>query len=287
VTLRKAVKRESKLRLGLWGVSGSGKTFMALLIAEELAKREKGRVALYDTEGGSAQKLANRFDFDFDELTDTTPEGYSAKLQEAYDHGYPVVVLDSLTHGWITTLGLVDQYTQQSSSGSSYTSGWKEMTPRHRAFLQAIVRSPIHVICTVRAKDQFVLDEKNRPQKVGLGYDHRSDVIYEFDLFAQMHERQMIVTKSRIDDLAEGTVIEHPGVEQVDTIMAWLDGAQLEEAPKERVAELVKLLKAEGKSDEEIEAGMRKIRFRNLGVLAPEAVEKNIEAATERTKGTS
>ena len=59
-TFTKATKRQSKLRLALIGPSGSGKTYSALAIARGLG----GKVALIDTEHGSASKYAGLFDFD-------------------------------------------------------------------------------------------------------------------------------------------------------------------------------------------------------------------------------
>ena len=57
---KRATKKNSKLRLGLIGPAGSGKTYTALTVAKHLG----GRVALVDSENGSASKYANLFDFD-------------------------------------------------------------------------------------------------------------------------------------------------------------------------------------------------------------------------------
>lgn len=51
VQFRKAQKRMARLRLGITGPAGSGKTYSALLIAFGLG----GRVALIDTERGSGE----------------------------------------------------------------------------------------------------------------------------------------------------------------------------------------------------------------------------------------
>lgn len=56
-----AVKTESKLRLAIAGPSGSGKTYTALAIGTALAAG--GKVALLDTEHGSASKYADLFKF--------------------------------------------------------------------------------------------------------------------------------------------------------------------------------------------------------------------------------
>ncbi len=51
--LRKVQKSKSKLRIGLAGTSGSGKTYSALLLAKGLVG-DWNKVAVIDTENGSA-----------------------------------------------------------------------------------------------------------------------------------------------------------------------------------------------------------------------------------------
>ena len=74
---RKAVKYDAKLRLAICGPSGSGKTYTLLQLATELG----GRVALIDTERGSASKYADIFQFDVLELESYDP----ARLIEIID----------------------------------------------------------------------------------------------------------------------------------------------------------------------------------------------------------
>src|SRR3954471_1036757 len=59
--IHRATKRRAKLRLGMSGPAGSGKTYSALLIASGLG----GRVGMIDTEHGSGDLYA-----------DLLPEGY-------------------------------------------------------------------------------------------------------------------------------------------------------------------------------------------------------------------
>lgn len=53
-TFRKAERKKAKLRLGIVGPAGSGKTYSSLLIAAGLG----GRIALIDTENGSGDLYA-------------------------------------------------------------------------------------------------------------------------------------------------------------------------------------------------------------------------------------
>jgi len=57
---KKAVRSQAKLKLALTGPSGSGKTYSAL----QLAKGLGGKVAVLDTENGSASLYSDSFEFD-------------------------------------------------------------------------------------------------------------------------------------------------------------------------------------------------------------------------------
>ena len=82
MAFKKATKKNAKLRLALFGVSGSGKSFSALRIATGLAGKN-GKIAFIDTERGSASKYADRFDFDVCELC-MNYYGYIAPFDEEY-----------------------------------------------------------------------------------------------------------------------------------------------------------------------------------------------------------
>ena len=68
-------------------------------------------------------------------------------------------------------------------AGGTYQS-WGKVTPRHNKFINAIADSPIHVIATMRGKDQYEMtkDEKGKAsvQKLGVGAKQRDGFEYEF-----------------------------------------------------------------------------------------------------------
>jgi len=68
--------------------------------------------------------------------------------------------------------------------GNSFTN-WSKLTPRHNKFVGAIVNASQHVICTIRTKQDYVLNQKNGkyvPEKVGLKGVTRDGMDYEFTL---------------------------------------------------------------------------------------------------------
>jgi hypothetical protein len=226
-----AVKHESKLRLGISGPSGSGKTYTALAIATALGQR----VAVVDTESGSASKYADVFGFDVAEMhAPFHPKKYAAAIQAAADAGYDVIILDSLSHAWAGSGGLldiVDEAAKRSKSGNTYMA-WKEGTPVQNMLIEAIVTAPIHVIGTMRSKTEYALitDErgKSAPKKIGMAPIQRDGFEYEFDVMLDMDaDNTAVVSKSRCSALA-GTVIGKPGANVAATLREWLSGAPVE-----------------------------------------------------------
>lgn len=240
---KKAVKSESKLRLAITGPSGSGKTYTSLMLAAALA--DGGDVAVIDTENGSASKYADIFSFDVAEMhAPFKPEKYVAAITEAANAGYKVIVLDSLTHAWSGTGGLldiVDEAAKRSQSKNTYTA-WKEGTPIHNQLVDSIIQAPIHVIVTMRSKAEYVLETNDRgkqaPKKVGMAPIQRDGMEYEFDIVFQMTlDNDAIVEKTRCSALA-GRVLSKPGKDVADILKTWLSGAQPEQpkaAPQQPV----------------------------------------------------
>ena len=166
---KKATKTQSRLRLALCGPAGAGKTYTALTVGSEL-----GKVAVLDTERGSASKYADRFAFDVVELEDYHPKNYVEVSKVAEKAGYQVLIVDSLSHAWSGkggALDLKDKATARSRSGNSYTA-WREITPLHNELVDAILGADLHVIVTMRSKTEYILEDNGKggktPRKVGM-----------------------------------------------------------------------------------------------------------------------
>ena len=225
---KKAIKKEAKLRLAIAGPSGSGKTYTSLAIARSLG----GRVAVVDTEHGSASKYADIFEFDVLEMAAPFhPDRFIQALREAAAGGYSVIVLDSISHAWNGQGGLlelVEEAQKRMKSPNSYVA-WKDVTPIQNRFVEAIVSAPIHVLATMRSKQEYVQaqDERTgRPvvRKVGMAPIQRDGFEYEFDVFLDMDiNNNAIVSKSRCSALA-GRVFAKPGADIAQILLDWLRG---------------------------------------------------------------
>lgn len=178
----KAGRHQSRAKIALAGPSGSGKTYSALLIAKGMG----GKVAVIDTERGSASLYSHLMDFDVLELFPPyRPEKFIDAIGEAIKAKYETLIIDSITHEWNGSggiLDLVDLAVKGSRSGNSFTA-WNEITPRHRAFVDCILQCPAHVIATLRTKAAYILEEKGDkkvPRKVGMAPEQRDGIEYEF-----------------------------------------------------------------------------------------------------------
>ena len=174
----KAKKEKIWTKVLLGGSSGSGKTYSALRLATGLAKKCGSGIAAIDTEAGRIRYYANEFDFSDMQLTEPfTPEKYIEAINEAVNSGFKVLIIDSISHEWNYCVDIHDKM-----PGNSWTN-WSKVTPRHDAFMEKILQAPIHIIATVRGKDEYVLEEKNgkqTPKKVGLGFKQRDGVEYNY-----------------------------------------------------------------------------------------------------------
>jgi hypothetical protein len=183
--LQTAQRKRAKIKMGLQGPSGSGKTYSALLIAAGLSS-SWDKIAVIDTENHSAELYAHLGAYKVLNLqVPFTPESYISAIEICEQAGMEVIILDSVTHEWEY---LLDYHA--SLAGNSFTN-WGKVTPRHNAFIQRILSSSCHILCTIRTKTDYVLQEKNGkmvPEKVGMksvqrdGLDYELTVVFDLDL---------------------------------------------------------------------------------------------------------
>jgi len=224
IEFKRATREQAKARIALQGPSGSGKTFTALAIATGLAG-EGGRIAVIDSEHGSASKYANLFEFDtlcLSDLGEYDPRLYVQAIEAAEQAGYDVVVIDSLSHAWDGAGGVLEQVDKAAARNRGNTwAAWSEGTPLHRRLIEAITGCSAHVVATMRVKTAWETVQnggKSTPQKIGLAPVQRDGMDYEFDVVAELDlQHRMLVTKTRYSEL-DNKQFDLPGVRVGETI---------------------------------------------------------------------
>lgn len=224
--IRPAAKERAKLRLGIAGPAGSGKSYTALQIASALG----GRVGVIDTEHRSAHLYAELIPGGFDVIElppPFSPDNYVAAIHAFEMAGVSTIIIDSLSHAWAGEGGALDMQGKIADKTGNSWAAWRSVTPRHTALIEAMLQSPCHVIATMRSKMDYVQEadsgSKGKVKKVGLAPVMRDGIEYEFTLFMEMDQTHNgFVGKDRTQ-LFDNQIIEKPGSDMGRQLLDWLN----------------------------------------------------------------
>lgn len=232
---QKAERKQVKLKLGLAGPSGSGKTFSALRIAKGLGDKtgKPYRIALVDSENKSASLYADSPGMPaFDTLELEPPytiDKYIAAMELAIKEGYDFLIVDSVSHVWSGEGGILQEKEALDKRGGNSYANWASMTPKWNRFVSAILHSDVHMLCTMRSKQDYVLEAndkgKQAPKKVGMAPQVREGFEYELTLVLDMdmsHQAQASKDRTNLFDGKTWKPDEKTGAE----IWAWLNSGK-------------------------------------------------------------
>jgi hypothetical protein len=233
---KQATRDLARLRVGLCAPAGAGKTYSALDLAFGLIRLMKpdGKVAVIDSERGSAAKYQGLIGsaglpFDFDIATlgpDYGPRRYIEALRDAARAGYFIVIIDGISQAWAGTGGLLEQKDTASAkqkSGNSWAV-WRDITPEHNKFVDAMLATPYHLIATMRAKTEWVQEKdasgKTTIRKVGMAPVQRDGLEYEFDVMFDLDQdsHRAICTKTRYPQAFPDTFNERLHFDHVEKL---------------------------------------------------------------------
>lgn len=237
---KKAERKQAKLKIALTGPSGSGKTYSALTLAKAIGKK----IAVVDTENESASLYSDRFEFDTAVMSSPyLVSKYTAAIKEAEKNGYDVLVIDSITHAWAGEGGLLSKKEALDARGGNSYTNWSSVSKEHEQFKSALVNANIHLICTMRSKQDYVMLENDKgkmaPKKVGMAPIQRDGMEYEFTTVFDIGMDHVAATSKDRTGLFDGLlepISERTGKSLVD----WLNSAKkseqklVVEPPKEK-----------------------------------------------------
>lgn len=220
----KAKKSRGKHRIAIAGPSGSGKTMTAMILAKEFGPK----VALVDTEYHSAELYADIYNFDV--MVIDAPFGvekYVSALEMAIAAKYDTIIFDSISPMWDGEGGLLElkERIAGRSGKNSYTA-WGDITPLYKRFVYHMLESPIHVISTVRSKQEYAMtkdaDGSTKVTKLGMGMIQRPGMEYEYNVVFDMDmKHNALASKDRTNMFS--STIPFPMDDKVGKqLMAWL-----------------------------------------------------------------
>lgn len=232
LSFRDATRQQAKASILIEGLSGRGKSGLALLLAYALADNDWSTVYAVDTENKSLDlfeglnmstgvKCTPFKKVDLLPVHGYAPSNYLMCKQNAIAAGGKVIINDSITHMWQQEGGVLDLVSavqmKDSRRYNNYTAwGAPEVKAEKQAIYSVVRDSRIHVISTVRVKEKFEMvsgdNGKSTLQSLGEQEQQMPDLKYEPDLVLHMLKPGAMngtapvarVVKSRYAVLQEG-----------------------------------------------------------------------------------
>lgn len=194
--LKKATRKAVKLKLNLSAPSGAGKTMSALRMAYGIVG-DWSKIAVIDTENGSASLYSHLGDFNTIELTPPfTPEKYNEAIKLALDSGMELAIIDSSSHEWSTLIEENQRLADAKFRGNSW-SAWSQTTPRHDKFVNTVLHTPIHIITCTRSKTETVMGDDKKVKKVGMKDQQRDGWEYELTVSLEIDRDTHLASPSK------------------------------------------------------------------------------------------
>lgn len=183
--LKKVQRQKTKLRIGLSGASGFGKTYSSLLLARGMAS-SWDKIAIIDTESKSASLYANLGEFNtLDLQAPFHPDRYIEAINACENAGMEIIIIDSITHEWSGKGGCLDLHdlAKKSMARENDYTAWNKITPLHRKFIDTILQSSCHVITTVRRKQDYdMVKEEGKTKVIKVGTKEETREGFEYEL---------------------------------------------------------------------------------------------------------
>lgn len=286
--IRQADRKKAKLRIGISGASGSGKTYSALLLAKGIAG-DWDKVCVIDTENGSGELYSHLGQYHVITLeAPFTPERYVEAIKIAEKAGMKVIVIDSISHEWKGEGGILEIV---DNLGGKYQD-WNEVTPRHRKLIERILQSNSHIITTTRRKQGYDFtndgEGKMKVQKVGLEEVQREGFEYELTINFQLDENHM----ARASKDRTGLFADEPAF-RIDTrtgekLVGWNESGEVDYGQlKTQIFKSLRSLGVQPKDKADAEDKVMKLTGRELTEENMEAINTDLRSlvSEQQAKG--
>jgi hypothetical protein len=232
MALRPADEVEAGFFKGMiYGGPGVGKTFTALKIATAY-----GKTALMDTERGAE---AYKKDFRCPDGSSFLIENVASIVRadeivdEAIDEGCEWLIVDQITYFWEHVQEVwLDNERQKDSRAYKNTVEhgkipwycWGDIKRPYKKFIRKLLNAQINVIMCSRASDVYIVDNENKPKKVGSRPDAEKSTPYEPQTvlrmeFSETKKKWMALGEKDRWNVLKGELFYNPGPEIIEPIL--------------------------------------------------------------------
>jgi hypothetical protein len=180
INIQVAERAGARLVVGLSGISGSGKTLTALLLAYGMVDGDGSKVGLLCTENRRGRLYASRDTYEKvrDQLgmkslpkpflvgdlePPFSPKRYVDAILQFQQAGVKVLVVDSVSHEWEGIGGCEEIAERGAVRGMK---DWKTAKREHREFMNALLQSDMHIIPCIRAREKVKYEKVNGKTEV-------------------------------------------------------------------------------------------------------------------------
>lgn len=238
--LRKASKKQAKIKLALSAPTGFGKTYSSLLLAKGLVG-DWGKIAVIDSENESADLYSDLGEYSVVSMKPPyTVDSFKQAVKVCVENGIECIIVDSTYHYWHGKGGLLEY---NSSLGGNSFANWAKTNPLYSDFLDTILQTNAHFICTSRKKQAYEIVENNGKktvEKKGMEDQIRDGFDYEmtiaFNIVSANHLVEVSKDRTRLFVDKQAFVITEETGKQ---IKEWCEkGIDEESAIKEAIAKL-------------------------------------------------
>lgn len=246
--VEKATRERIAVKIALMSPSGGGKSYSALRLATGMVNEMKktntlngtnSKILFANTEGPRGRYYADEFNYDIVDLEPPyNPELFIDLINYAVDEKYSVLIIDSSSAEWEGRGGCLEL---QQQAGGKYQD-WKFVSPRHEKFIDTLAYSPIHVIATMKGKDQYEVEKDDRGRvsvkKLGVGAAQRNGFEFyfttTFNIDRDSHMAKCEKDNTHIFEKSGATILDESYGEK---IIQWANSGESENVTSKRFSE--------------------------------------------------
>lgn len=239
-----ATRERVPLLVGVYGPSGTGKTYSALRLATGMQKVVGGDVFVIDTEARRALHYADRFKFrhvPFGAPFD--PEAYMGALEHCAKRSARVVVVDNMSHEHEGQGGVLEMHDAELAriAGDDYSKrerckmlAWQRPKAARRKLVHAVLQLGISAVFCFRAKEKLKLGRGKEPEQLGWMPIAGDEFIFEMTATALLLPGASGVPTWNPGQEGERAMVKRP--QQFDSLFRRHDGQPLSEDIGEAMA---------------------------------------------------